>query len=46
MATYKRSELNKWKGEYADTVNGVVLSVYDVMEADNLFEGATIIEDE
>ena len=42
----KRSEINKWMREFADNVNGINLSVFDVMEADGLFDNVDIIEDE
>lgn len=44
--TYKRSQINKWKKTFADNINGVNLSVFDVMEADGMFDNAKIIEDE
>ena len=46
MEFIRRSEINKMKNEYADTVNGMVLSTYDILESENYFEGKTIIEDE
>lgn len=43
---YKRSQINKWKQEYADTVNGIILSEYDVKKNDGWFEDCEIEEDE
>lgn len=41
-----RSKINEWKKEYADTINGMEISTFDVMEANGYFDRAVIIEDE
>lgn len=42
---YKRSQINEWKQKYADTVNGIILSEYDVKKNDGWFEDCEIEED-
>lgn len=45
MKTYTRSQLNEFKREYGDTINGIVLSRYDILESWGEFDGCNIIED-
>ena len=47
VSQYKRSQINAWKEEYADTLeNGIILSRYDVMKNDGLIDEYTEIEED
>lgn len=47
VSRYKRSQINAWKEEYADTLeNGIILSRYDVMKSDGLIDEYTEIEED
>ena len=46
MITIARSEINRMERTYCDTINGVILSEFDIFEADHCNEDWNIIEDE
>lgn len=46
MITIARSDINRMKRTYYDTVNGIILSEFDIFEADHCYEDWNIIEDE
>lgn len=46
MITITRSEINRMERTYCDTINGMVLSEFDVFEANHWNEDWNIIEDE
>lgn len=47
MVTITRSDINRMKRTYCDTLeNGIILSEFDVFEADHCYEDWNIIEDE
>ena len=46
MITITRSEINRMERTYCDTINGMVLSEFDVFEANHCNEDWNIIEDE
>lgn len=46
METVTRSQINKWKSEYGDTLeNGIILSEYDIHVMWGDLDNVTIIED-
>lgn len=46
MIVIARSEINRMKRTYCDTINGMILSEFDVFEANHCNEDWNIIEDE
>lgn len=47
MITIARSDINRMKRTYCDTLeNGIILSEFDVFEADHCYDDWNIIEDE
>lgn len=46
MITIARSEINRMERTYCDTINGLILSEFDVFEAEHCNEDWNIIEDE
>ena len=46
MITIARSDINRMMRTYCDTINGVILSEFDIFEADHCHEDWNIIEDE
>lgn len=45
MITITRSDINRMMRTYCDTVDGIILSEFDVFEADHCYEDWNIIED-